>query len=149
MGEPLGRLTGVAPVPFLVNLVVSDIGRSVAFYRALGLPVGDPVGPHAAATGPGVRLELDEARFAALWDAGSPGAVAGGMVLSLAVEGRGDVDDLWQRMTDNDARSSQRPYDAFWGARFAILLDPDGHRIGIMSPEDEAHRFWPPTASPR
>jgi predicted lactoylglutathione lyase len=139
----------MAVVPFLVNLVVSDIDRSVAFYRALGLPVADPAGPHASWAGPGVRLELDEAPFAALWDAGSPGAVAGGAVVSLAVERRSDVDELWQRMIDQGARSSQRPYDAFWGARFAILLDPDGHRIGIMSPEDDAHRFWPPVASPR
>jgi predicted lactoylglutathione lyase len=142
-------LPSMTPVPFLVNLVVSDIGRSVAFYRALGLAFGDPTGPHAAWAGPGMRLELDEAPFAALWDAGSPGPVAGGAVLSLAVARREEVDDLWERMTGSGARSSQRPYDAFWGARFAILLDPDGHRIGIMSPEEESRRSWPPGASPR
>ena len=137
-------------MPFLVNLVVSDVARSVAFYRALGLEVADPVGPHAAVSTPqGLRLELDEAPFAALWDAGSPGAVGGGAVLSLAVERRDDVDDIWARMTGAGARSSQRPYDAFWGPRFAVLLDPDGHRIGLMSPEEDQQRWWPPAPSPR
>jgi catechol 2,3-dioxygenase-like lactoylglutathione lyase family enzyme len=137
-------------VPFLVNLVVSDLARSVAFYRALGLEMSDPTGPHAVASTPhGLRLELDEVPFAALWDAGSPGAVGGGAVLSLAVDRRDEVDAIWSRMTAAGAVSSQRPYDAFWGARFAVLLDPDGHRIGLMSPEDDRHRSWPPAPSPR
>jgi hypothetical protein len=31
------------------------------------------------------------------------------------------------------------PIDAFWGARYAIIDDPDGNHIGIMSPSDGPH----------
>ena len=31
-------------------------------------------------------------------------------------------------------RSHLAPFDAFWGARYAVVLDPDGNRIGISSP---------------
>ena len=42
----------------------------------------------------------------------------------------------------------QCPYDTFWGARYAILADPDGLHVGIMSPSDEARKYWPPTSAP-
>ena len=41
----------------------------------------------------------------------------------------------------------QEPYDAFWGARYAVVSDPDGNAVGIMSPVDDAFRSEPP--SPR
>jgi uncharacterized glyoxalase superfamily protein PhnB len=43
----------------------------------------------------------------------------------------------------------QWPYDTFWGARFAVVADPDGHQIGLMSPQDEQARYWPPRRAPR
>jgi uncharacterized glyoxalase superfamily protein PhnB len=42
----------------------------------------------------------------------------------------------------------QRPYDAFWGGRFAVVADPDGNEVGLMSPIDERRRHWPPDMSP-
>jgi uncharacterized glyoxalase superfamily protein PhnB len=42
----------------------------------------------------------------------------------------------------------QPPFDAFWGARWSIVADPDGHAIGLMSPIDESRRTWPPERSP-
>ena len=35
------------------------------------------------------------------------------------------------------------PYDAFWGARYAIVEDPNGIAVGLMSPIDPKHRVWP------
>jgi hypothetical protein len=40
--------------------------------------------------------------------------------------------------------SAQPPFDAFWGARYAIVEDPDGNHIGLMSPSDPALRTAPP-----
>jgi uncharacterized glyoxalase superfamily protein PhnB len=36
------------------------------------------------------------------------------------------------------------PYDAFWGARYAVVADPAGISVGIMSPADDAGRTAPP-----
>ena len=41
---------------------------------------------------------------------------------------------------------SQPPYDAFWGARYAIVEDPDGNDVGLMSPIDAQRRFVPSPA---
>lgn len=42
----------------------------------------------------------------------------------------------------------QPPFDAFWGARYAIVADPDGNDVGLMSPVEESRRTWPPEESP-
>jgi uncharacterized glyoxalase superfamily protein PhnB len=34
--------------------------------------------------------------------------------------------------------------EAFWGACYAIVEDPDGNPVGIMSPADPAFRSEPP-----
>lgn len=36
------------------------------------------------------------------------------------------------------------PCDAFWGARFAVVADPDGRDVGLMSSSDAEHRSSPP-----
>jgi uncharacterized glyoxalase superfamily protein PhnB len=40
--------------------------------------------------------------------------------------------------------SQQPPYDAFWGSRYAIVEDPDGNAVGLMSPVDPTRRSTPP-----
>ena len=40
-------------------------------------------------------------------------------------------------------RRQQPPYDAFWGARYAVIEDPDGNAVGIMSPVDPDRRSQP------
>ena len=67
--------------------------------------------------------------------AGGPGAVIG-----FRVESRDEVDRLFTDLTGAGYRGQQPPYDAFWGARYAIVEDPDGNAVGIMSPSDPERR---------
>jgi uncharacterized glyoxalase superfamily protein PhnB len=141
--------SGIRPVLDQVNLVVRDIAASVAFYRLLGVAIGDPTDLHASLTFPsGMTFDLDQHEFAQQWSSGTPPLHAGSVVLCLAVPRRDDVDTLWRRAVDAGYRSSQRPYDAFWGSRFAVVADPDGYQIGLRSPSEEAHRYWPPRQAP-
>lgn len=43
---------------------------------------------------------------------------------------------------DNPQMARIRP-DAFWGARYAIVQEPDGNDVGLMSPHDPAQTFTP------
>ena len=63
----------------------------------------------------------------------------------LAGWDREDVDDLYEELTAAGHAGQQPPYDAFWGARYAIVLDPSGNAVGLMSPVDPARRGRPPT----
>ena len=70
-------------------------------------------------------LGLDSAAFATQWNAGWP-AGQSGVVLGFRLASREDVDALYQELVDEGHVGQQPPYDAFWGARYAIVLDPSG-----------------------
>lgn len=133
-----------------LNLVVRDMDRAAAFYRALGVDLAvAPDGQHASAPlANGFLLELDTVDFVRQWDSGWSGATGGTAVLGFSLPSRGAVDEAYARLTDAGHRAHQPPYDAFWGARYAIVDDPDGNPVGLMSPIDPAHRSWPPPGPP-
>jgi catechol 2,3-dioxygenase-like lactoylglutathione lyase family enzyme len=129
-----------------VNLVVGDMAASVAFYRLLGVafPDGDDTwdAHHRSASMPGgVDLDLDSTRFAAKWNSGWHGGTA---VIGFKVASREAVDERYRALTEAGYTSEQPPYDAFWGARYAIVADPDGNAVGIMSPVDPTRRSEAP-----
>jgi uncharacterized glyoxalase superfamily protein PhnB len=133
-----------------LNLVVRDVNAALAFYRRLGLePNVSPGGVHAQANLPGgLSIEWDSAEFAASWDSSSRGPGGGSIVLGFNVPSRDAVDDLYAELTAAGYHGRQLPYDAFWGSRYAIVDDPDGNGVGLMSPADDEHRSWPPSPAP-
>jgi catechol 2,3-dioxygenase-like lactoylglutathione lyase family enzyme len=133
-----------------VNLVVRDMDRTVAFYRRLGVEIDAPAGAEHVNVRfeNGLRLEFDVVPFAAMWDSGSTGATGGTAVIGFSCASRAEVDELYERMTASGAPGRQPPYDAFWGARYAMVEDPDGNPVGVMSPIDPERRVWPPPGRP-
>ena len=133
-----------------INLVVQDMDAACAFYRRLGLSIDvAPDGRHASARQPnGLRIEFDTTDFAPQWDAGWGGTTGGGAVLGFSFETREDVDRVYNELLGAGGRAHQRPYDAFFGARYAIVDDPDGHPVGLMSPISAERKFWPPRTPP-
>lgn len=128
------------PVLDQVNLVVSDMDASVAFYRLLGVDVARTLPewePHHRSARAGLDIDFDSARFARDWNAGSTGPA---VVLGFKVSSREAVDALCARLRDGGYRVQQEPFDAFWGARYAVVEDPDGNPVGLMSPVDPQRR---------
>ncbi|KRD42883.1 hypothetical protein ASE38_00880 [Cellulomonas sp. Root930] len=136
------------PGPTQINLVVADVARAGAFYRDLGWDVVDPVDPHAEIRFKGLKVELDERSSVAYWNSGNPDDAAAATVVSIHLASRDEVDAVWTRMTGLGYESRQRPFDAFFGSRFAVLADPDGHQIGLLSPWSDEHRFDPAGPAP-
>ena len=134
-------------VPGHINLVVRDIERSVAFYELLGWRA-DVAGPHASFGFDGFHVELDQEEFAHQWNRGTPPVAGGSALFCVYVAGRSEVDELTGKITAAGHRLVQTAYDAFWGARFAVVADPDGYQIGIMSPIEADHKYWPPREAP-
>ena len=48
------------------------------------------------------------------------------------------VDQMYADLTGAGYRAQQPPYDAIWGARYAVVEDPDGNPVGLMSEADPA-----------
>ncbi|MEL6985051.1 MAG: VOC family protein [Actinomycetota bacterium] len=127
-----------------VNLIVSDVERAKEFWAVLGFP-WSPRHPKAAviAFDSGMNLVVHEPEFARLWDPAFSGPSAGSTVVDINVASRADVDDLHERVLAAGFSSSVEPWDTFFGARYAIVCDADGHRVGLKSPLDPS-RFSPP-----
>ncbi|MGH9232799.1 MAG: VOC family protein [Acidimicrobiales bacterium] len=146
-------MSDATPELHMLNLVVGDSVASVDFYRRLGveLPSGEePSGVHVAMRTPGgFSLELDTAESVRLWHAGwraDPASTR--MVIGFALPSRAAVDDRYAELTAVGYTGRQPPFDAFWGARYAIVADPDGNDVGLMSPMDQARGTWPSEPSP-
>jgi catechol 2,3-dioxygenase-like lactoylglutathione lyase family enzyme len=134
-----------SPLLDQMNLVVSDMEATVTFYRRLGLEILETdtafQAHHRSARLPGgIDLDFDSAEFARHWDVGWQ---SGRAVLGFRVSSRERVDALYSQLTGYGYVGQQPPYDAFWGARYAIVEDPDGNPVGIMSPVDPDRRSRP------
>jgi catechol 2,3-dioxygenase-like lactoylglutathione lyase family enzyme len=136
-----------------INIVVRDMQRSLAFYRLLGVSIDDVPAEWAewarhhvnGVAANGVRVEPDSVAFAKQWNPGLDEAKLGSGVLPMFhVSSREEVDRVHARVTAAGHRSHKVPEDAFWGARYAIVEDPDGNSVGIMSAIDDSKRRPPP-----
>ncbi|HSO96948.1 MAG TPA: VOC family protein [Acidimicrobiia bacterium] len=136
-----------------LNLVVHDMDATLAFYRLVGFAVDEPGAwppgsdaQHGQVTMPdGFRLEFDNGPMTRIWHAGwrdDPNA-GGGTVLGVSLPSRDAVDERYEALTAAGHVGRQAPYDAFWGARYAIVGDPDGRDVGLMSPIDPDRRYVP------
>jgi len=134
---------GERPVIDQLNLVVGDMEASVAFYRLLGVEVAETPqdwadwAPHHRSAEAGIDLDFDSVRFARRWDAGSDGAR---VVIGFKLASRQAVDEMFEKLTTAGYAGRQEPWDAFWGARYAVVADPDGNAVGLMSPVDPERR---------
>ena len=64
--------------------------------------------------------------------------------MGFSLPSREAVDERYAELTSAGYRGRQPPVDAFWGARYAVIEDPDGNHVGLMSPKDPARRSAPP-----
>jgi catechol 2,3-dioxygenase-like lactoylglutathione lyase family enzyme len=137
-----------------LNLIVDDMGAAVAFYRALGMRVrvdGGEWPPQSGArhvaldNGESAIFELDNHAMARIYHAGwrSPDTVPRPVVLGFSLPSRQAVDHTYRALVAAGYPGRQKPYDAFFGARYAVLGDPVGNDVGLMSPIDQRRRFTP------
>ncbi len=123
------------------GIVVSDMTRSVAFYRLLGLefPAGAENEGHVEAQlGGGMRYALDTEDVMRSFDPGwrrpSGGHAVGG---AFRCESPDEVGRVYRELLDAGGSPHKEPWDAFWGQRYAQLKDPDGTVIDLYAPLPE------------
>ena len=122
------------------------------FYRRLGLTVLDTEpqwqGQHRNAVTPdGFDLDFDSVEFAQQWNRGWPGGAGGTTgVIGFSLPSREAVDATYADLTSAGYRGQQEPYDAFWGARYAVVEDPGRQRGGVDEPDRRRERRCPEPA---
>lgn len=133
-----------------VNLVVRDMAAMVDFYERLGVELAPTIPPWdrhhrsfaATSMTDGFDFDLDSGAFAAEWDHGWPSGHAG-PVLGFRLASADAVDETYRDLTRAGYVGQQEPYDGFMGARYAVVTDPDGNAVGLMSPIDPSRRTIP------
>jgi uncharacterized glyoxalase superfamily protein PhnB len=147
-------MTEAKPVLKQLNLVARDFDASVEFYRRLGVEVptteATAMGHAEAHQDNGFVLEVDNVTSAGLWSAAwrKPEGSSSRAVIGFEMPTRESVDERYDDLVAAGYEGRQRPYDTFWGSRYAIVADPDGNDVGLMSPPDKSRASWPPEPSP-
>jgi len=137
-----------------INVVVPDVAGAARFLRLLGAEVEEPEGEWAEwgshhvgfpAVAVGFDADIDSPAFASSWG-GLPDDFVG-LVLNLRAGDRDAVDATFERAMELGADCLRAPYDAFWGARYAVVRAPGPIVVGLMSPSDPEFRVEGPSVS--
>lgn len=127
----------MAPRFDLTGLVVADMAASLAFYRRLGLelPAEADDQPHVEVTLPGGhRLAWDTHDTIRSFDPGwSPGNGGPAITLAFSCDAPADVDATFAALVAAGSAAHHEPWDAFWGQRYATVLDPDGNHVDLYA----------------
>jgi catechol 2,3-dioxygenase-like lactoylglutathione lyase family enzyme len=121
-----------------IGIVASDMAKSLAFYRALGLavPDGADAQPHVEVPlGGGMRLLFDTEDTIRSFHPGWKPAAGGGRIgLAVALPDAAAVDAAYAELTAAGHHGELEPFDAFWGQRYATVHDPDGNGVDLYAP---------------
>jgi uncharacterized glyoxalase superfamily protein PhnB len=126
----------MAPTFNAIGLVVADMGKSLAFYRRLGLPVPAAADgePHVDFEVGGVRLMWDTVEtihsFDPTWTRPNGGPA---MALAFECASPDEVDRVAAELAGAGYETHRAPWDAFWGQRYATVQDPDGNHVDLFA----------------
>ncbi|MGU3437839.1 VOC family protein [Actinomycetes bacterium M1A6_2h] len=120
----------------VIELVVTDMAASLAFYRALGLDIADDLdaAPHAEhELAGGLKIAWDTVETIASFDPSFVKPEGSGMSLAFECDSPAEVDATYEALTAAGHRSHSAPFDAFWGQRYATIDDPDGYGVDLFA----------------
>jgi uncharacterized glyoxalase superfamily protein PhnB len=119
----------------MIGLTVKDMAKSVEFYRLLGVEfAGDASGEHVEGKSGGMRIGFDTVEMMQNMYADWVEPVGQRMSLAFLLGSAAEVDELYQKILDTGYVGAKEPWDAFWGQRYAVVVDPDGNKVDLFAP---------------
>lgn len=119
-----------------IGITSRDIAESVRFYRVLGVDVSDPEADaehHEATLSNGLRLMWDTVELMRQLDPEWEEPRGQRITLAFECESPAGVDATYRGLLDEGFGGKKEPYDAFWGQRYANVLDPDGNEVALFA----------------
>src|ERR1044072_3325549 len=120
-----------------IGIVSADIAASCRFYRALGVDVAEPGegDDHFEATLPnGLRLMWDTEELIRKLDPAWKRSEGHAMALAFECGRPAEVDGAYAKVVGEGVAGKAERFDAFWGQRYAPVVDPDGNSVDLFAP---------------
>jgi uncharacterized glyoxalase superfamily protein PhnB len=120
-----------------VSITVKDLGKSLSFYCSLGLaiPEGQDNEQHVEYSSEngysiGFIPEATMLHTDPSWTAPTGNNRIG---FQFACSSAAEVDETYNKLIEAGHKSFKEPWDAFWGQRFAQVIDPDGNNVSFFA----------------
>lgn len=124
------------PTPNLLGIVVKDMPAALAFYRLLGMdipPEMDTEG-HVEVTLPGgFRMAWDTLEVIKMFNDDWPEARGNRMGIAFLCDSPAEVDATYEKVIAAGYAGHKEPWDAFWGQRYSVVVDPDGNLMDLFA----------------
>lgn len=122
--------------PDMIGMVVDDMTATLKFYRLIGLeiPEGAESEGHVEVKANGYRIAWDTVEviksFNPDW---MPSTGGQRMSMAFLCDSPAEVDALYKQVVEAGYHGHKAPWDAFWGQRYASVLDPDGNGVNLFA----------------
>jgi uncharacterized glyoxalase superfamily protein PhnB len=125
----------MAPKLDAIGIICADIAKARRFYKLVGLDFPENDEDHVEATAPnGLRIMLDTVELARQLDPEWVPPIGRRMGLAFRCDSPDDVDKTFARIAQAGFKTKDTaPYDAFWGQRYASVIDPDGNIVDLFA----------------
>jgi uncharacterized glyoxalase superfamily protein PhnB len=122
-----------------IAIVTADMAESCRFYRLLGVDVAEPTleNDHHEATLPSsLRLMWDTVELIKQIRPDWQPPVGQRLSFAFHCDTAAGVDEAYAAVIEAGFTGKSEPWDAFWGQRYAQVVDPDGNDVDLFAPLD-------------
>ena len=120
-----------------LGVVSKDMKKSVQFYSLLGFEFpeipDDAMHIEAKRQNDSVRFMIDNHDM--IKDhSGIDAKPSNFSAFAILCDSVADVDMIVQKVKEAGFTVAREPWDAMWGQRYAVIIDPDGYGVDLFAP---------------
>ena len=119
-----------------VGIIVKDMSKALEFYRTMGFDIPADKGEESnydLELPNGLHLGFLTEETARQNDPNYQELGGQSLNLQFMVDTPIEVDEIYNKLINAGYESNSAPWDAFWGQRFARVIDPDGRIVNIYA----------------
>ena len=116
------------------GIIAEDLPATLAFYRLLGLDVPETGDGHVEAERDGgFRIMFDAKEVIESFSTYEPATGGRNVGLAFRCDSPAAVDAAYDEVIAAGYEGREAPFDAFWGQRYATVLDPNGNPVDLYA----------------
>lgn len=117
-----------------IGIVSKDIRKSIEFYENFGMEFKSfGEGDHFEAQSNGVRIMIDTYELMKKINPNFEMPEKSKVSLCFDLKTKEAVDKMFKQLTSQGSSHTKEPWDAFWGQRYAVILDPSGNQVELFA----------------